>query len=98
MKMKMGEVKPFITQIILSQNLKSHSSFYQIILIHTSGVREKMPHKKENKHFQDKSEIKDKHVKEEKSSSPGPGILTDRSYAYIFFICYGQACKPHWDS
>lgn len=37
----------------------------------------KMPQKKENKHFQDKSKLEDKKVEEEKSSSPDPGVLTD---------------------
>lgn len=39
---------------------------------------EKMSQKKENKHFQDKSELKDKKVEEEKSSSPDSGVLTDK--------------------
>ncbi|XP_022371141.1 calcium-independent phospholipase A2-gamma isoform X1 [Enhydra lutris kenyoni] len=37
---------------------------------------ERMSQKKENKHFQDK--LEDKKVEEEKSSSPDPGILTDK--------------------
>lgn len=39
---------------------------------------EKMSQKKENKHFQDKSELEDKKVEEEKSSSPDPGVLNDK--------------------
>ncbi|XP_032729305.1 calcium-independent phospholipase A2-gamma [Lontra canadensis] len=37
---------------------------------------ERMSQRKENKHFQDK--LEDKKVEEEKSSSPDPGILTDK--------------------
>lgn len=39
---------------------------------------EKMSQKKDNKHFQDKSELEDKKVEEEKSSSPDTGVLTDK--------------------
>ncbi|XP_054420150.1 calcium-independent phospholipase A2-gamma isoform X3 [Pteronotus mesoamericanus] len=39
---------------------------------------EKMSQKKENKHFQDKSKLEDKKVEEEKSSSPDPGVQTDK--------------------
>ncbi|KAL2777547.1 calcium-independent phospholipase A2-gamma isoform 3 [Daubentonia madagascariensis] len=39
---------------------------------------EKMSQKKENKHFQDKSELEGKNIEEGKSSSPDPGILTDK--------------------
>ncbi|XP_037008658.2 calcium-independent phospholipase A2-gamma isoform X2 [Artibeus jamaicensis] len=39
---------------------------------------EKMSQKKENKHFQNKSKPEDKKVEEEKSSSPDPGVLTDK--------------------
>ncbi|XP_069318784.1 calcium-independent phospholipase A2-gamma isoform X1 [Eulemur rufifrons] len=39
---------------------------------------EKMSQKKENKHFLDKSELEGKNVEEGKSSSPDPGILTDK--------------------
>lgn len=38
---------------------------------------DKMSQKKENKHFQDKSELEDKKVKEEKSRSPDPGVPSD---------------------
>lgn len=41
-----------------------------------------MPHR--HKHSQDKSEIEDKHVEEEKSSSPDPGILTDKKLCSHF--------------
>lgn len=37
-----------------------------------------MSKKKENKHFQEKSELEDKKVEEEKASSPDPGILIDK--------------------
>ncbi|XP_032258321.1 calcium-independent phospholipase A2-gamma isoform X1 [Phoca vitulina] len=37
---------------------------------------ERMSQKKENKHFQDK--LEDKKIEEEKSSSPDPGVLTDK--------------------
>nr|KAF6419162.1 patatin like phospholipase domain containing 8 [Rousettus aegyptiacus] len=39
---------------------------------------EKMSQKKENKHFQGKSELKDKKIDEEKSNSPDSGVLTDK--------------------
>lgn len=39
---------------------------------------EKMSQKKENKHFQGKSELKDKKIEEEKSNSPDSGVLTDK--------------------
>ncbi|KAM5204438.1 calcium-independent phospholipase A2-gamma isoform 2-T4 [Hipposideros larvatus] len=39
---------------------------------------EKMSEKKENKHFQDKSELEDKKVEEEKSSCPDRGVPTDK--------------------
>ncbi|XP_025305003.3 calcium-independent phospholipase A2-gamma isoform X2 [Canis lupus familiaris] len=38
----------------------------------------RMSKKKENKHFQEKSELEDKKVEEEKASSPDPGILIDK--------------------
>ncbi|XP_036926506.1 calcium-independent phospholipase A2-gamma isoform X2 [Sturnira hondurensis] len=38
----------------------------------------KMSQKRENKHFQNKSKLEDKKVEEEKSSSPDPGVLTDK--------------------
>ncbi|CAK7308675.1 Calcium-independent phospholipase A2-gamma [Vulpes lagopus] len=37
-----------------------------------------MSKNKENKHFQEKSELEDKKVEEEKASSPDPGILIDK--------------------
>ncbi|XP_025785318.1 calcium-independent phospholipase A2-gamma isoform X2 [Puma concolor] len=39
---------------------------------------ERMPQKKESKHFQDKSELEDTKVEEGKSSSPDPGSLRDK--------------------
>lgn len=39
---------------------------------------EKMSQKKESKHFQDKSKLENKRVEEEKSSSPDPGVLTNK--------------------
>uniref|UniRef100_A0A2K6FGE2 Patatin like phospholipase domain containing 8 n=1 Tax=Propithecus coquereli TaxID=379532 RepID=A0A2K6FGE2_PROCO len=39
---------------------------------------EKMSQEKENKHFLNKSELEGKNVEEGKSSSPDPGILTDK--------------------
>lgn len=39
---------------------------------------EKMSEKKENKHFQDKSELEGKKVEEEKSSCPDRGVPTDK--------------------
>nr|XP_055157061.1 calcium-independent phospholipase A2-gamma isoform X2 [Nyctereutes procyonoides] len=38
----------------------------------------RMSKKKENKHFQEKPELEDKKVEEEKASSPDPGILIDK--------------------
>ncbi|CAK7308677.1 calcium-independent phospholipase A2-gamma isoform X2 [Vulpes vulpes] len=38
----------------------------------------RMSKNKENKHFQEKSELEDKKVEEEKASSPDPGILIDK--------------------
>uniref|UniRef100_A0A2K5SHU4 Patatin like phospholipase domain containing 8 n=1 Tax=Cebus imitator TaxID=2715852 RepID=A0A2K5SHU4_CEBIM len=40
--------------------------------------KENMSQEKENKHFQDESELKDKKVEERKVSSPDPGILVDK--------------------
>ncbi|XP_024598009.1 calcium-independent phospholipase A2-gamma isoform X2 [Neophocaena asiaeorientalis asiaeorientalis] len=39
---------------------------------------EKMSEQKENKHFQDKSELELKKTEDEKPSSPDPGVLTDK--------------------
>ncbi|XP_032944335.1 calcium-independent phospholipase A2-gamma isoform X2 [Rhinolophus ferrumequinum] len=48
---------------------------------------EKMSQKKENKHFQDKSELEDKKVEEEKSSSPDPGVLNDKKLDSESSLC-----------
>lgn len=48
---------------------------------------EKMSQKKENKQFQDKSELEDKKVEEEKSSSPDPGVLHDKKQDSESSLC-----------
>lgn len=48
---------------------------------------EKMSQKKENKCFQDKAELEDKKVEEEKSSSPDPGVLKDKQLGSESSLC-----------
>lgn len=48
---------------------------------------EKMSQKKENKRFQDKAELEDKKVEEEKSSSPDPGVLKDKQLGSESSLC-----------
>ncbi|XP_061054397.1 calcium-independent phospholipase A2-gamma-like isoform X1 [Eubalaena glacialis] len=48
---------------------------------------EKMAEQKENKHFQDKSELELKKTEDEKPSSPDPGVLTDKKLGSEASLC-----------
>ncbi|XP_061027668.1 calcium-independent phospholipase A2-gamma [Eubalaena glacialis] len=48
---------------------------------------EKMSEQKENKHFQDKSELELKKTEDEKPSSPDPGVLTDKKLGSEASLC-----------